>query len=416
MSYRYIIFFSIILASFIILDIYIWKGYHKTVKNKYFRIFKWLIPLSSLVFLSGFALNLYRASIGIVNANVIINVFFGISLGFFIAKLFAATFLFSEDIVRILGLIKNKLFSRKDNAKNFASRRNFVRNISLGVAAIPVLGTIYAVTKGKYNFHVKRLDLSMKRLPKSFDGLKVVQFSDFHAGSFDDVNAVQEGLSLINEANPDLIMFTGDLVNNRAAEMIPYIDSLKNLSAKHGKFAILGNHDYGDYVKFESDEARQKNLDELEDIFKESGFKLLKNENIQIDNGTDTIDIIGVENWGQGPFPKYGDIDLASNAIPDERFNIVLSHDPDHWENILRQHPKPFDLTLSGHTHGSQVGVDIPGWRWSPVKYRYKRWLGHYTVENQHLFVSKGFGFLGFPGRIGMSPEVISFKLHSEKV
>ncbi|RYM32137.1 metallophosphoesterase [Brumimicrobium glaciale] len=414
MSYRYIIFFSIILVSFLILDIYIWKGYRKTIKEKYYKYFKWLIPLSSVVFLSGFAINLYRGSNGIYNANAIINVLFGISLGFFIAKLFSAIFLFSEDIIRILALVKNKLFFRKDKSKQFASRRNFVRSISLGIAAIPVLGTIYAVTKGKYNFHVKRLDLSMKRLPKSFDGLKVVQFSDFHAGSFDDIEAVQQGLSLINDANPDLIMFTGDLVNNRAAEMIPYVDSLKNLSAKYGKYAILGNHDYGDYIKFESNEARQKNLDELDAIFEEAGFILLKNENIQIDNGIDKIDIIGVENWGQGPFPQYGDIDLASQSTPDGRFNILMSHDPDHWENIVRQHPKHFDLTLSGHTHGSQVGVDIPGFQWSPVKYRYKRWLGHYTENDQHLFVSKGFGFLGFPGRIGMSPEVISFKLHSE--
>ena len=414
MSYRYIIFFSIILAIFLILDFYIWRSYRKAVNHKYFRIFKWLIPLSSFVFLSGFAVNLYRGSIGIYNANAVINVLFGTSLGFFIAKLTAAVFLLMEDIFRILEFIKNKILFRKDKSKHFASRRNFVRNISLGLAAIPVLGTIYAVTKGKYNFHVKRLNLSMKRLPKSFDGLKVVQFSDFHAGSFDEIEAVQQGLSLINEANPDLIMFTGDLVNNRAAEVIPYIDSLKNLSAKYGKFAILGNHDYGDYIKFENDIARQKNLDELSSIFEESGFRLLKNENIQINNGSDTIDIIGVENWGQGPFPQYGDIDLASQSIPDERFNILMSHDPDHWENIVRQHPKHFDLTLSGHTHGSQIGVDIPGWKWSPVQYRYKRWLGHYTENNQHLFVSKGFGFLGFPGRIGMSPEVISFKLHSE--
>ena len=416
MSYRYVIFFSIILASFLILDIYIWKGYKKTVKEKYFRIFKWLIPLSSFVFLGGFAINIYRGSIGIYNANWFINLFFGISLGFFIAKLVITVFLFSEDTIRALLWIKNKLFFRKDKTKHFASRRNFVRNISLGIAAIPVLGSIYAVTKGKYNFHVKRLDLSMKRLPLSFDGMKVVQFSDFHAGSFDDIEAVREGLSLINEANPDLILFTGDLVNNRADEVLLFIDSLKDLSAKHGKFAILGNHDYGDYIKFESNLERQKNLDKLESLFKQAGFRLLKNENIQIDNGIDKIDIIGVENWGQGPFPKYGDIDLASQSTPNERFNILMSHDPDHWENIVRQHPKHFDLTLSGHTHGSQVGVDIPGWQWSPVQYRYKRWLGMYEDNNQYLFVSKGFGFLGFPGRIGMSPEIISFKLHADEV
>jgi hypothetical protein len=415
MSYRYIIWFSMILASLVVLDIYIWKGYRKTVNTKFFKFFKWLIPLSSLLFLGGFALNLYRGSIGIYNANAVINVIFGISLGFFIAKLFAAALLFTEDILRVIVFINVKIFSSKRKEKSFSSRRNFVKNVSLGIAAIPVLGTIYAVTKGKYNFHVKRLDLSMKRLPKSFNGLKVVQFSDFHAGSFDDINAVQEGLSLINEANPDVIMFTGDLVNNRAAEMLPYIDSLKNLSAKYGKYAILGNHDYGDYIKFDSLEDRQKNLDELEAIFEATGFRLLKNENIQINNGTDTIDIIGVENWGEGPFPKYGDIDMATQTTENDRFNILMSHDPDHWENVLRKHPKHFDLTLSGHTHGSQVGVDIPGWRWSPVKYRYKRWLGHYTVDNQHLFVSKGFGFLGFPGRIGMSPEIVSFRLHNDE-
>jgi len=416
MSYRYIIWFSMILASLVVLDIYIWRGYRKTVNKKYFKYLKWLIPLSSLLFLGGFAINLYRGSIGIYNANLIVNVLFGVSLGFFIAKLFSAVFLFTEDLYRISVFVKNNVFTRSKKEENFSSRRNFVRNISLGIAAIPVLGTIYAVTKGKYNFHVKRLDLSMKRLPKSFNGLKVVQFSDFHAGSFDDIEAVQRGLSLINEANPDIIVFTGDLVNNRASEMLPYIEALKNLSAKYGKYAILGNHDYGDYIKFESDEARQKNLDELDSVFEETGFRLLKNENIQINNGTDVIDIIGVENWGEGPFPKYGDIDLATHTTPNERFNILLSHDPDHWENLLRKHPKHFDLTLSGHTHGSQVGVDIPGWRWSPVKYRYKRWLGHYTENNQHLFVSKGFGFLGFPGRIGMSPEIVSFRLYNDQV
>lgn len=403
-----------ILAALVVLDIYIWRGYRKTANAKYFNLLKWLIPLSSLLFLSGFIINLYRGAIGIHNASFIVNTFFGISLGFFIAKLLVVVFLFTEDIFRFFLFIQRKFLSKKSNAKTFTGRRDFVRNVSLGLASIPVLGTIYAVTKGKYNFHVKHLNLSMKRLPESFDGLKVVQFSDFHAGSFDDIEAVQEGLSLINEASPDIIVFTGDLVNNRTVEMYPYIDALKNLSAKYGKFAVLGNHDYGDYIQFDTPEERQKNLDELEQIFKDIGFHLLKNENVQIDNGSDKIDLIGVENWGEGPFPKYGDIDLATESIPDDRFNVVLSHDPDHWENVLRMHPKHFDLTLSGHTHGAQAGVDIPGWRWSPVKYRYKRWLGHYIENDQHLFVSKGFGFLGFPGRIGMFPEIVSFKLHVE--
>ncbi|PKR81593.1 phosphoesterase [Brumimicrobium salinarum] len=411
MSYRYIIWFSMILVSFVLLDIYLWKGYKKTLKEKTFKWFKWIIPFSSIVFLSGFAINLYRGSNGIYNANPIINVFFGIALGFFIAKLVAAFILFSEDIIRVIALINIKVFAPKGQKRTLPGRRNFVKTVSLGVAAIPVLGTIYAVTKGKYNFHVKQLKLDMKRLPKSFDGLKVVQFSDFHAGSFDDVKAVEEGLSLINEQKPDVIMFTGDLVNNRAAEMEPYLDALTQLTAKYGKFAILGNHDYGDYIKFDSLQARQENQEALANIFKQTGFTLLKNEAVQIKDNGERFDIIGVENWGQGPFPKYGDIDKATQNVSKDTFNIVLSHDPDHWENVLRQHPLHFDLTLSGHTHGSQVGVDIPGYRWSPVQYRYKRWLGHYTENNQHLFVSKGFGFLGFPGRIGMSPEIVSITL-----
>ncbi|MCO5268455.1 MAG: metallophosphoesterase [Brumimicrobium sp.] len=409
MSYRYIILFTFTLLVLGVLDVYLVKSLKSTLSKKAYLILKWFIPLTTFLFLFDFVLQIIRGSQHIYNANTFINVTFGLSIGFFFTKLVMSIFFLIEDFVRI-GYWAGKSISKQRKA-DFPSRRNFMKTLSLSAASIPLLGSIYAVTKGKYNYHVKRVELFLDRLPSSFDGLRVVQFSDFHAGSFDDHNQVKQGLALIREENPDVVLFTGDLVNNRAIEAHPYEDILKTIPAKYAKLAILGNHDYGDYIAFDNPEERQQNLEELEAIFQRTGFKLLKNENFQLDNGSDILDIIGVENWGTGPFPKYGDIDKASVGTNDTRFNILLSHDPDHWEYIIRKHPKFFDLTLSGHTHGAQMGVEIPGWKWSPVKYRYKRWLGLYKEDKRYLFVSKGFGFLGFPGRIGMWPEIVVFTL-----
>lgn len=412
---RYLLFILIILSITIAMDVYLWFGLRATVKKRRFIYYKWLIPLTTLVLLLGVGLQIYRILNGQFNSTTWLNITFGASLGIFAAKIVLSIVFLLEDIFRLSFFVKTKTIPSKKLPEPSFGRRKFVLNISLGLASIPLLGSVYAITKGKYNFHVKKLDLFLKRLPKSFNGLKVVQFSDFHSGSFDDIKKVEAGLALINEIEPDIILFTGDLVNNRAVEAHPYMDLLKNLKARYGKFAVFGNHDYGEYVPFDNAEEHQKDQDEMVRIFKTTGFQLLRNKSIKIENGKESIDLIGVENWGKKPFPQYGDIDKAIQGLQEDHFNIVMSHDPDHWEYVLREHPKHFDLTLSGHTHGFQMGVQIPGWKWSPAQYRYKRWLGHYTVDKQHLFVSKGFGFLGFPGRIGMPPEIVSFRLYNDK-
>ena len=400
------------LAIFAMLDIYIWRGLKKTLKPNLFKKVKWIIPLTTLLFFFGFIANLVRAANGVMNANIAINMMVGFSFGVFIAKIVLAVPFLIEDVRRYPLFFFKWIFKRQKSKEAMPERRRFVRNISLGLASIPVIGTIYGITAGKYNYQLKRIPLSFGNLPRSFDGLKVIQFSDFHAGSFDDFEAVKQGLAYINERKPDLILFTGDLVNNRAGESKPFLEMLRNLEAPLGKFAVLGNHDYGDYVPYESEEARNENMKSLFEVIDYAGFDLLNNENRQVIKNGETIDIIGVENWGQDPFPQYGDLNKATAGLPKDRFSILLSHDPDHWEYEVRDHPHPFDLTLSGHTHGAQFGVEIPGWEWSPVQYRYKRWMGLYKEKNQYLFVSKGFGFLGFPGRVGMSPEIIEFTIN----
>lgn len=411
MSSKFIITFSVIIAVFLVIDFYLWKALKNGPQKIVNKLVRWFIPASTLVFVLSL-INLISKAGNLENtSSYFINLLMALSLGFFFTKLIAMFFFIVEDLSRISFFSFKYITKNKAETVDFTERRNFVRNMTLGVATLPFVGSIVAATKGKYNFHVKKMDLAYKRLPKSFDGLKVVFFTDFHAGSFDDFEQVKNGLALINEANPDLIFFTGDLVNNRAAEVKPYKELFENLNARYGKYAILGNHDYGDYIPFDSEEERQENLNEITEFYNETGFQLLNNESITINRKEDAIDIIGVENWGSGVFPKYGDVEKAIDGTED-RFNIFLSHDPDHWEYILKDHPKHIDLTLSGHTHGAQFGIDIPGIKWSPVKYRYKRWLGLYKKNNRHLFVSKGFGFLGYPGRLGMWPEIVVLKLH----
>jgi uncharacterized protein len=413
MSYRYIIAFSIIIGLCVILDTYTLLGLRKRSSKKFFRFLKWFVPLSTVFFFFGFILNIYRAGQGIYNASYILNIITGFTFGVFIAKLVIAGPLLIEDTVRIIRYLFLKIRAQKGDEVRFPSRRRFVRNISLGMAAVPLSGAVYAITRGKYNFQVKELTLEFEELPPAFDGFKIAHFSDFHAGSFDDDHQVKRGLKLINEGAPDVLFFTGDLVNNRPQEAEPYVGFLSELSAPFGKFSIAGNHDYGDYIPFSSEEERKENWSYFEDIHARSGFQLLKNERVYFQKGEDELALLGVENWGNAPFPQYGDLDAVTKGLKNEVFSILLSHDPDHWEYVTRHYHKKIHLTLSGHTHGAQFGVEIPGWKWSPVKYRYKRWLGLYADKGRYLFVSKGFGFLGFPGRFGMSPEVVFITLKS---
>ena len=282
----------------------------------------------------------------------------------------------------------------------------------MGLAAIPLASIIYGIYRGKYNYKVLKYTLSFEDLPAAFDGYKLTQISDIHSGSFDNMEKVKYAVDLINEQESDVILFTGDMVNNKVEELVPYKDVFNKLKAKDGLFSVLGNHDYGDYVQWDSDEAKHQNLEDLKSLQKEIGFTVLLNESKFLEKNGDRIAIVGVENWGVGGFKKAGDLKKASQNINENDFKILMSHDPSHWEKEVIQDDYHYHLTLSGHTHGMQFGIEIPGWfKWSPVKWRYKYWAGIYQELGQYINVNRGFGYLAFPGRVGIWPEITVIEL-----
>ena len=331
---------------------------------------------------------------------------FGFLLTMLSFKLVIILFLFSEDIFRILSGVYQKLFGE---SKEFSlpERRRFLGMIALGIAALPFGALLYGMYKGKYNFKVLRYTLEFEDLPDSFDGYQITQISDIHSGSFDDRKKIEYGVDLINKQKSDLLLFTGDMVNNKTEEMLPWADLFSTLEAKDGKFSVLGNHDYGDYIAWETEASKQRNLQDLKDLQRTMGFDLLLNEHRYLQKGKDRIALVGVENWGKGGFKKAGDLKKASAQIHPNDFTILMSHDPSHWSEEVLHDEKHYHLTLSGHTHGMQFGIEIPGWvKWSPVKWRYPHWAGIYKKLGQFINVNRGFGFLGYPGRVGIWPEI----------
>lgn len=332
---------------------------------------------------------------------------FGYLILLLIPDLILTFFLLAEDFFRLGIWGYNKMSGQQDLA--LPERRKFISQMALAAAAIPFASIAYGITKGKYNYKVKKLTLKFKDLPAAFDGFTLTQISDLHTGSFDNRKQVEHGVAMVNDLNSDVLFFTGDLVNNRAEEADPWIDVFSKCEAPMGKFSILGNHDYGDYVNWNSIAEKEQNLDKLKATHTKMGFKLLLNEHIKLEKNGESISICGVENWGKPPFVQYGDLDKATEGS--EGFKILLSHDPSHFDEKVILHPSQANLTLSGHTHGMQFGIDIPGFKWSPVKWKYPKWSGLYTINNQHLYVNQGFGFLAFPGRVGMWPEITQITL-----
>jgi len=342
----------------------------------------------------------------------------GLFLSLFVFQTLIVLFLFFEDIVRIPQALY-RFFTQGEGVQNyFPDRRKFISKLALGIAAVPLASLLYGMYKGKYNYKVLRYTLEFDNLPKAFDGFTLTQISDIHSGSFDNREKVSYGMDLINEQQSDVILFTGDMVNNKASEVYPWMDLMTSLKAPQGKFSVLGNHDYGDYVQWDTDEAKKKNLSDLIEAQEQMGFKVLLNDAQFLEKNGERIALIGVENWGKGGFKKAGDLNLAVSNVNSEDFKILMSHDPSHWEAQVIEHPFPFELTLSGHTHGMQFGIEIPGWfKWSPVKWRYKQWAGVYNQAKQYLNVNRGFGFLAFPGRVGIWPEITVITLKcSQKV
>jgi predicted MPP superfamily phosphohydrolase len=343
---------------------------------------------------------------------------FGFLLTLFALKLVVVPILFGEDVFRLFKGTYDKLFSANDTFY-IPSRRKFISQIAMGLAAIPFTSLLYGMYKGKYNYKVLKYVLEFDDLPPAFDGYQITQISDIHSGSFDNAEKISYGVDLINQQESDVILFTGDIVNNKADEMDPWIDTFKQLKAKDGKFSILGNHDYGDYVDWDSAEAKAQNMEKLKDVHEQIGFDLLLNNNRKLEKNGEEIALIGVENWGAGGFKKAGDLQRASKGIDKQDFKILLSHDPSHWETEVKGHEDLYHLTLSGHTHGMQFGIEIPGWfKWSPVKWRYKYWAGIYEEAGRIINVNRGFGFLAYPGRVGIWPEitVITLKKSTETV
>jgi predicted MPP superfamily phosphohydrolase len=339
---------------------------------------------------------------------------FSIMLVLFVPKLIGVIFLVGEDAFRFgKGLLG--LFGSTDETF-LGDRRKFISQAGLIAAAIPFTTMLYGMVRTAFNLQVKRKTVFFDDLPETFEGLTIAQISDLHSGSFSSSEFIAEAVDKILELKPDLIFFTGDLVNNEASEAEPHINEFKRLEARLGVHSILGNHDYGDYGPWASPEAKAENLSRLKDIHSESGWNLLLNDNHVLESDGEKLAIVGVENWGASRhFPKYGDLDKAVVGVEDVPFKILLSHDPSHWDAKIKEHPQKFQLTLSGHTHGAQFGIEVPGFKWSPVQYLYKQWAGLYEDMGQNIYVNRGLGFIGYMGRIGIQPEITLLELKSTK-
>ena len=333
----------------------------------------------------------------------------GILLTVLIPKLVVLIFMFGEDIYRwILKLISAVT---SGNTTPLAGRRKFVSQISLGLAAIPFMSFIYGIVQGKYNYKVLKYQLTFKDLPEAFDGFTITQISDIHSGSFTNKEKIQYGVDLINKQKSDIMLFTGDIVNNKADEMDNWIAVFDKLEAKEGKYSILGNHDYGDYMDWDNPQDKIDNFQKVKDIHQKIGFDLLLDEHRYLEKDGQKIALLGVENWGKG-FNQAGDLKRAAIGVEKEDFKILMSHDPSHWEEKVKKDPFNYQLTLSGHTHGLQMGIEIPGWfKWSPSKYAYKQWAGLYKEADRVINVNRGFGYHAFPGRVGIWPEITVIEL-----
>ena len=330
-----------------------------------------------------------------------------IFIAFLISKIFFVLVLFIGDLTRFLYGIIRYFVKPKSKTKEpfFPARRRFVSEIAILVAAVPLSSLFYGMLKGKYDFKLHKQTLFFDDLPEAFDGFTITQISDIHSGSFDNTEAVQRGIEMAKAQKSDLFVFTGDLVNNAAWEIEPYLSHFSQLKAPYGQFSILGNHDYGDYVQWNSEAEKAANLERLKQHHKTLGYRLMLDENVVLEKDGQKISLIGVQNWGRG-FIQIGNLDKALVGVPEDAFKILLSHDPTHWEEKVRFHPTTVQLTLAGHTHGAQFGVETAGFRWSPVQYRYLDWAGLINEKNRYLYVNRGFGFLAFSGRLGIWPEV----------
>lgn len=396
--------FIILLAVFFIIEIYVYQAIRNITTNNYIRIGYWVFTLLAYGIILYWILTFNKASrdhqqIQLMVSAVMIFVF---------PKLLSLIFLLIGDFTRFVEF-GFKYFTAKENY--FPERRKFISTTALAAAGIFSALAIDGIIFGKYRHTVRKVKLRFKNLPENFKGYKIVQISDVHSGSFFNPQKLQKAIDLINEQDADVVLFTGDMVNNYANEFKPFIPLFKSIKAKDGKFSILGNHDYGDYGAWNSREEKAQNIPTLKNYQAEAGFKMLRNENIALEKNGEKIYLLGVENWGIKPFPQYGDLDKALKGVPEDAIKVLMSHDPTHFDEVVKKHKTNVHLTLSGHTHGMQFGLDLKNIKWSPVKFKYKKWADLYESEGKYLYVNRGFGVIAYPGRVGINPEITVIEL-----
>ena len=340
---------------------------------------------------------------------------FSIGIGWVLTQVFMVLFFLVDDLRRgafwTMGQAASMAGAKFMNTEKGIPRSTFLSWMGVGLSSTLFFSLLYGFGN-KYNYKLIKKKLALKGLPLAFKGFKIIHISDIHSGSLKDKAAVLKGIELIEKQNADLVLFTGDLVNDRATEMHDWMDVFGKINAPHGVYSTLGNHDYGDYVKWDTVEEKKQNLEALKQVHHDLGWRLLMNENISIEKNGEKIKIVGIENWGaKARFPKYGKMDLAMQGVSKEDIAILLSHDPSHWEAEVIPKYSHIQLTLSGHTHGMQFGLENPYFKWSPVQWVYKQWAGIYDNKDQQLYVNRGFGFLGYPGRVGILPEITLIEL-----
>lgn len=400
-------YFALFLMSviFIAVEVYAFQAFKVLTKDKLYR---WVwIGISVLVYIPFFVVFLTYSRVEGQTKGF--QYAFSLLLVFLLPKVILLVSMFGEDVYRVL--VKGFRMIGNSEVKSMPSRRKFIAQLALGIAAIPFASFLYGVTKGKYNFKVLKYELEFDDLPEAFDGFTMTQISDIHSGSFTDKSKVQYALDLVKEQQSDLLLFTGDIVNNKAEEMDDFIDVFSELKAPYGQYSILGNHDYGDYAEWKSKTDKKANFEAIKNIHKKIGFDLLLNESRFIEKDNQRLSLVGVENWGKG-WKQAGDLEKASEQVNQEDFKILMSHDPSHWEYQVKANDFNYQLTLSGHTHGLQMGIEIPGFiKWSPSSFIYKQWAGLYEEFGRYVNVNRGFGFHGFAGRVGIWPEITVIKL-----
>lgn len=410
MFIRFLIFFALI----VVVEFYFLSGVKTFVRD--FSIAKKNVIL--YITYSFMALSLLIGLISLVYPPPNWNTFFrfvsSIALILMVCKLLGSSFLIIDDIIRLFRWIFS-LFQKHDKALDASvgiSRLKFFSQLAVTFTVVPAIGFLYGMLRGAYKYRVHKVSVPSLNLPPEFDGFKIVQLSDIHVGSFVNDSALKKAFDIVEQQNADLILFTGDLVNNVATEVQGFEEQFKRLKAPHGVFSVLGNHDYGDYVQWDSDSEKKKNLEKLKNHQASFGWKLMMNEHVAIEKDGAKIGLLGIENWGGNMrFPRYGKMKEATEGAEQYPFKILMSHDPSHWDmQVLLDYPE-VDLTLSGHTHGMQFGIEIPGFKWSPVQYMYKNWSGLYKSGKQFLYVNRGLGFLGYPGRLGIWPEITVIEL-----